>query len=302
MFADDTLALKSDNDLNCLITELNRDINKMAIWFKANKLVLNKSKTKFIIFHSKGKKLPAVIPDVVIDENENGLPHDQNNITVLERLHNKHERADSRSYKLLGIYFDEHLTFDFHINHLSSKLTKSLYCIRLAKNNLSYKGLRSLYFALIHSHLSYCPIILSCTSITNRKKLFKVQKKAIRIITNSRYNAHTNQLFLDHKILPVEQLFKQGKMLFMHSVYYNYAPKSFRNTWIKNDQRQNDLNLRNGNLFAIPAPRTENFKKFPLFSLPKMWNESGELMFYENPITFRFSLREKLLSELTDQV
>jgi hypothetical protein len=106
---------------------------------------------------------------------------------------------------------------------------------------------------------------------------------------------------LNIKSFQLNNLFKQGKMLFMHSVYYNYAPKSFRNTWIRNEQRQNDLNLRNGNLFAIPAPRTENFKKFPLYSLPKLWNGANELIFYENPITFRYSLRERLFTELSEQ-
>ena len=50
MFADNTLGLKSDHDLTNLINSLNSDINKMAIWFKTNKLAVNKSKTKYIIF------------------------------------------------------------------------------------------------------------------------------------------------------------------------------------------------------------------------------------------------------------
>ncbi len=36
-----------------------------------------------------------------------------------------------------------------------------------SKNNLSQHALRSLYYALIHLHLTYCPIILSCTNKTN---------------------------------------------------------------------------------------------------------------------------------------
>ncbi len=51
---------------------------------------------------------------------------------------------------------------------------------------------------LVHSHLSYCPIILNCLSKTNLNRLEKVQKKAIRIITNSKYNAHTAPLFIDN--------------------------------------------------------------------------------------------------------
>ena len=144
-------------------------------------------------------------------------------MTVLERCHDNHTQTDCRAYKLLGVYLDKHLTLDFHVNHIVKKLTCSMYCIKTAKNNLNYAGLRSLYFALIHSHLCYCPTILSCTSISNQNKLAKFQKKAIRIMTNSRYNAHTQPLFNSHKILPFDKILKSGRLTFMHSVYYDYG-------------------------------------------------------------------------------
>jgi len=298
MFADDTFSAKSDNDLNQLIASVNIEINKMAIWFRANKLAVNKNKTKYIIFRTRGKKLHDNLPEVVYDENEIGCPFNPDLVTTLERYHNNHQKPDCRSYKLLGIYLDEHLTFDLHVNNLCKKLSRSMYCIKTAKNNLNPPGLRSLYFALIHSHLSYCPIILNCLNKTNFNRLEKIQKKAIRIITKSAYNAHTQPLFLNSKILPLDKIIKQGKLLFMHSVFYEYAPSSFQNVWQKNRDRQISQNLRNENEFTLPIPRIEQFKKFPLYSLPQEWNSAEELVFYQNKTTFKHALREKLLSEL----
>jgi len=298
MFADDTFGLKSGNDLMTLIDSINTDINRMAIWFKANKLAVNKSKTKFIIFHARSKKLPLNLPEVKIDENEPGLPFDPSKITVLERIHDKNENIECRAYKLLGIYLDEHLSLEHHVHHLTKKLNKSMYCIKMAKNNLNDSGLRALYFALIHSHLNYCPIILNCLSQSNKNKIFKIQKKAIRVITGSKYNAHTSPLFLRLGILPFEKLIKQSKLLFMHSINFNYAPKSFNETWIKNGERNGNWNLRNSDLFYIPNPRVDFFKKMPLYALPEAWNTCGNLMFYENKITFKHALRESLLEEL----
>jgi hypothetical protein len=40
MFADDTACA---------------ELKRIALWFRANKMVVNISKTKFIIFHNKGK-------------------------------------------------------------------------------------------------------------------------------------------------------------------------------------------------------------------------------------------------------
>ena len=72
MFADDTFSLKSDKNLTKLSNFINIELNKMAIWFRANKLAVNKTKTKFIIFRSKGKKIENFTP-VIFDENEGGL-------------------------------------------------------------------------------------------------------------------------------------------------------------------------------------------------------------------------------------
>ena len=47
MFADDTFCLESDNNLKNLISTVNSEINKMAVWFRANKLAVNISKTKY---------------------------------------------------------------------------------------------------------------------------------------------------------------------------------------------------------------------------------------------------------------
>ncbi len=58
----------------------------------------------------------------------------------------------------------------------------------------------------------------------NRNRIEKVQKKAIRIMTGSAYNAHTSPLFLQHEILPFDKLFLQSQLSFMHAVEYQYAP------------------------------------------------------------------------------
>ena len=119
--------------------------------------------------------------DLVYNENEAGCPFNPDFVTILERYHSNHISDDKKAYKLLGILLDEHLTLDFHVNQLLKKLYKTLYCINMAKNNLNPPGLRFLYFALIHSHLSYCPIVLNCLSKTNITKLEKIQKKLLEL-------------------------------------------------------------------------------------------------------------------------
>ena len=57
LFADDTSVIASDADLSILIPLVNLEIQKIANWFRANKMSVNVSKTKYIIFRPKGQKI-----------------------------------------------------------------------------------------------------------------------------------------------------------------------------------------------------------------------------------------------------
>jgi hypothetical protein len=83
----------------------------------------------------------------------------------------------------------------------------------------------------------------------------------------------------------------------MHGIEYNYAPKSFNDTWTKTNQRENGHNLRNYNDYILLAPRIEFFKKIPLYSLPAAWNAAGDIRFHNNRTTFRIALKDKLFEE-----
>jgi hypothetical protein len=260
-------------------------------------MAVNVSKTKYIIFHTRGKPVDNTVK-ILYDDNE----PDENfpeRIYELERIHNNHPVHANRSYKLLGIHLDENLSFDSHTKHLCSKLSKSLYCINRAKNFLTKKALKTLYFSLIHSHLSYCTPIIGCSSNSNILTIFKMQKKAIRTITKNNYLAHTNPLFLEQKILPFPSLITYTQLKLMHSIVYSYCPPSLRNIFRTNNQREVNHDLRNANLFTIPHPRIELFKKSLLYSIPTEWNALNEgIKFQNNKITFEIALKEHLFSNL----
>ena len=56
LFADDTNVFLSHKDADCLANILNTELNKLLIWFKANKLSLNLKKTKFMVFKPSQKR------------------------------------------------------------------------------------------------------------------------------------------------------------------------------------------------------------------------------------------------------
>ncbi len=85
----------------------------------------------------------------------------------------------------------------------------------------------------------------------------------------------------------------------MHAIAFNYAPSSFTNTWIKNNSRELEYQLRNQDLFVIPPFRIELFRKIQLYSLPHSWNELPDSLRYQhNRTTFKIALTDHLFSNL----
>ena len=295
LFADDTQGLASGKNLPQLIDDVNTEILKWARWFRANKMKVNTSKTKYIIFHTKGK--PINTQGKTLYYNDNEQTTDQNPLLVseLDRIHNNHPIPENRSYKLLGIHFDENLTFNHHISTLISKLNKSYYCISRAKNILPTKALTSLYYALFHSHLTYCPSIISCTSKSNIEKISKIQRKIIRTITHSPYRSNTDHLFTKLNIMPYHALIDYSKLTIMHSIHYNYAPESLRNLWPTNLTREINHNLRNTNDYSIPRINYSFFSRSPSITFTTLWNSSNNITPHINPTTFKIALRNSLM-------
>ncbi len=87
--------------------------------------------------------------------------------------------------KLLGVLFDEYPSFKPHISHICSKISKSLFCINRIKNFVNQDFLKKLYYAKIHSHLTYCLNVYSCANTINLQRLRIKQKEAIRVINNA---------------------------------------------------------------------------------------------------------------------
>jgi len=298
LFADDTSCLAEHSNLNELISFVNIELQKLACLFKSNKMAVNISKTKYIIFRNKGKNIDPNCPPVVFNNNDICEVQDPDEVTNLTRVQLSSTDREHQTYKLLGVHFDEYLNFEKHISYIRGKLSRSLYCIKRVCNKLSLKSLKSLYFALIHPHLLYCINIVSCANKSNLKSLEKLQKKAIRIITKSKSNEHTGPLFSKVKILPFEKLILQAKLNFMHSIYYEYSPISFKNVFLKNNNRDVNYVLRNRDDYTVPYARTETFKKFPLYTFPSAWNNAGDVVFHRNKVTFQIALKDQLLADI----
>jgi hypothetical protein len=292
LFADDTTCLSKGKKLSELVPYVNQELQKIALWFKANKMAVNTAKTKYIIFRTQGKVINNNECTLLFNNNEPGLPEDPNQISTIDRIYNE---GPESSFKLLGVMIDEYLSFNAHISHVCAKVSKSLFCINRIKNFVNKATLKLLYYAMVHSHLSYCLNVYSCANTTNLQRLRIKQKEAVRIISNAGYRDHTKPLFLNQKILQFDDMVKFANLKFMHSYVHQRLPFSFNETWTFNRERNPNRQLRNANDLFIPAHNFATVKRFPLFTFPRLWNEESDRKFIPSPFVYSKQLKAALL-------
>jgi hypothetical protein len=271
LFADDTTGLGKGKNLRDLTAYVNGELQKISNWFRANKMAVNTSKTKFIVFRTRGKRINPDDCQLVFNSNEIGVEFNPDKIVPITRVHLD---GEEKSFKLLGVHFDEYLSFESHISSVCTKVSKSLYCLNRIKNFVTPPAMKMLYFAMVHSHIVYCLNVFSCANITALSPLKVKQKEAIRIVCNVGYRDHTGPLFKQLGILPFDELIKYSQLKFMHDFHHGKLPLSFADTWISNRNRNPEIELRNADNLYVPAHHYATTKRFPLFTFPRIWNEA----------------------------
>ena len=104
LFADDTTLYASSDNIVNLYDLINRDLDNLTDWFRANKLSLKSIKTHYMLI-SPNREINAL--------NQNTIKIASDDI----------ERKDC--CKFLGIMIDDKLTWSKHIDYIHSKLSRS---------------------------------------------------------------------------------------------------------------------------------------------------------------------------------
>ena len=103
-FADDTNLLLVDKSLKKINKHVNHDLALITVWLRANKISLNTSKTKIVLFRSKRKTITKKLNFRISGQN----------IPI------------SKSVKYLGVMLNENLSWDSHMAYILPKLNRGL--------------------------------------------------------------------------------------------------------------------------------------------------------------------------------
>ena len=167
--------------------------NVINNWFKNNLLNLNFTKTHYIEFS----------------------PSKHHKVNI--HIHRNHKYVSNVTQtNFLGLTLNDSLTWKQHTDLLIKKMSSASYALRQVKYSLPIDTLKIIYYAHVHSIMSYGVIFWG--SSPSAKKVFKLQKKIIRIITNTRPRDSCKEIFKNMQIMTLYSQYIYSIILF---VVYN---------------------------------------------------------------------------------
>ena len=154
-------------------------------FLNSKQLLLNSSKSNFISFSTKQSR-SKMNPNIYIENEE------------LLQVH---------STKFLGLFIDENLSWDDHVNNVIRKTSSGIFALRQMSKLCNTAALKTIYYANIHSHISYGISIYGATTKKNLDKILLQQKRALRIMFNLKRRDSVKHLFAEHGIFTVYALY-----------------------------------------------------------------------------------------------
>ena len=187
LFVDDTSLTVACKDLDLLLQPINSELPAIYKWLCSNRLTLNLSKAKYLVFQPRQKVNSNSHPPLKIADQ------------YLEQSYN---------IKYLGLVIDCFLPWHDHIDHTSSKISKSVNIIAKLKRHVTTQSLISIYYALVYPYLNYGCILWGNNYEAPVSQLVKLQNKVVRNINNLPLPDHTTPHYVNLGLIKLPDIVK----------------------------------------------------------------------------------------------
>ena len=274
LFADDTTILYKSSDIIHLNNILSSEINKVITWFAANKLAINLSKTHSMLFSNKrgNPRLNIKLQNIIIKEKD--------------------------VVTFLGVEVDNKLSWKNHINHICNKISKSIAIIRILRFTFPKHILIMLYMSLIYSYINYCNVIWGSADECHLKPLLVLQKKALRMITNSNFRDASAPIFYGLKLLPISEVFDLNCLKFLYKCLKDDRFPTLRKRILDNNTCHNH-ETRYKSLLNPPFARLHICRKAYLNHSIYLWNNLNSSVQESTSLhSFKFKIKQILLDKI----
>ena len=279
LFADDSNLFIINKNLKELYLMANTELTKLSRWIIANKLYINYEKTNYMLFEPSSKTTD-------LDTNYN---------KIISLHGHQIERVDVVKY--LGLFINEKLTWTEHINYLIDKVSSLSGILYRNKILLPSNCRRNIYFALIHSNISYCVEVYANVSKSALHPLIVKCNRLLRSLQMKSRTTHLFDLYSAYDTLPVDLLFEYNTLQLMHKCTHNgqSLPTNVQN-WFLRGSTIHSHNTRHKDQFMLQS------KYNPcslLFYGPSMWSKIPQPLQNDKSLkSFQKNLKHSLLSSI----
>ena len=103
----------------------------------------------------------------------------------------------------------------------------------------------------------------------NWKKLFKLQKRAIRLVAQKPFFHPTNCLFLEHRLMKLQDIIQEQSIIILAQALKNELPEAISSLFTLSNPRNTRLTQH----FEVPFAATI-YRKFAIsINGPRTWNQ-----------------------------
>ena len=256
LYADDMNLLYKHKEIERMVSVINEELESLYDWLLANKLSVNLSKTKFVLFGTKNKLLN-------ISKN---FPH------IPLKLSGQYIERETHT-KFLGVIIDEEISWNRQIEYVTHKISKNIGILYKVRHYLSLDILLNLYYNLIYPYISYCTLIWGSNYKSKLDPIHILQKRALRAITLSERRSASRPIFKKLEVLNIFEIvdYQLAELAFRYSV--DQLPDIFSSYFTDlTSLYPYETRSKSSKNFHLPRPNL-NHGKFGLkYASAKVWN------------------------------
>lgn len=277
LFADDSTIHRSEKDINIIESSLQENINFISNWCSLNNMSLHPEKSKCMLLSTKHKIMKArplnlTVNDVNIE-----------NVTV---------------QKVLGVYIDNTLTWDYQITSVCKKINTKISLLKQINLFLNEDMKRMFYNAYIIPCFDYCCSVWGkgVHSKGNINKIVKLQKRTARIILQRDFRESSSKMFTELQWMTFENRVIYHTAIMAFKCQKNLFPDYMSDLLSVSQNENYKLRSSTRRDLILPKFKTNYMKDTFMYKSSHIWNFLPQNIRQINSLnSFKHNLRTFIL-------
>jgi hypothetical protein len=252
MYADDTTIYVIGKCKSSIEKALQQALNALTSWCSSNRMVINVKKSNCMLICSPQKRR------YLMDSSLNLKVSDEKLSCV-------------NNMKILGIIFDNALSWRDHVSQMCGKLSMLIACLRQIKHCMNIKSKILFYNSYFIPVLDYCIVVWGRCGKSLLDKLFRLQKRILRTVFDD-YISDAQNLLKKGNVMSIYDRVDYNTAVLVYKCIHGEAPAYLKNMFATRRIEHYNLRQQEGNLH-VPKPRTSHFKQSFCYAGALTWNE-----------------------------